>query len=741
VLVIVALLSWTAREIQNQKIPTGDSGAWITSDSDSLYHMRRLQRMLDEGGVWPAGRDAFLDYPNGSEIPWPPYYATVTRLLSGAPPAAEAERHGWIERRIASLPRWFGVLTSLVAALAAARLAGPGAGLTAGAVHALCIASIVYSRVGNGDHHAWISLLSGAMFWLTAEALRQGDSRRRAAALGVGAGALAGIALGSWVASILYVIPVQLALAWLLFRPRPPAALVPFGLAFHGAALALVLPAAATSPWSDSHPWIVVNLGWFHVVFLAVGALVFVPPLALSGARARSVYPWAVAGGLAALGLALLATGEGPGAGLREGFAWMRREDEFMGAVWESRGLFGRGSPFDPGQVLGWGILALPFAWLGAARLAFARGRGELLPWVIAVPLLAAQAARQTRFADALALPMAVLLGWGAATVWGAFVASSRLRRLRRAPPAVLGAAILLGVGLAHAGSVRRTVVGMSRDPAVPGQPEQPAALAVREMAAWIGAATVPADWSVLAPWTWGHAIEWGAGRPTVATNFGPFVGEEGFRTPTRFLLAEDPGVAERILEERRVRFVMLTTWMPNQLRHLIRAGAAGQESRWIEPGDDLRLKFAWYRTFGARLLHDGSALAEDGTREVPADFLRLVYATARTERRIRPEPMPIGLVWERVPGAILEAPGAPGDVLEVHLPVRYPRAGYELEWFGEGAVGEDGLARVRIPYATESPNGEGIATRPARWRIADRSGEVDIPERAVRERGTLRLQ
>lgn len=798
-LAVVVALSWAAREFQHQKIQVPERATWVTSDFDSLYHMRRLERMLDESdppdgppaeGItrvavpgrsprpnwWPAETDLLLNYPEGSPIPWPPYYAMAVKLLVGSPPDDPQERHEWIERRVASLPRWFGVLTSLTVALAAWRLAsgsglvgGPAlaAGLLAGALHAWSLASVVYSRVGNGDHHAWISWLVALMFWGTAEAFRSvpsadkkakadpevkapsgakatpgATSSARAVALGVGVGVATGLALGSWVATLLYVIPLQLALGWLLLRAGKVdvPAIVPFGLAFHLAAALTLLPAAMTSPWNEAQPWVVVNLSWFHVAFLAVGGLVFVGAAALRRGALFAHYPWIVLAGLGAIAFALFGAGLGPGDAIREGFTWLRREDEFMGAVFESRGLFGADAAFDPLEVLGFALLALPLAWFFAAKRAFPRDAFELLPWVTAAPLLFLQAARQVRFSDTFVVPLAVLVGWGLAAAWRSPALGGAAKALRKLNPALLGVGVLALAGAANPESVARTLAGLRSPDAPTGQPERIGTLAVREMTHWLRQATTIGRYSVLAPWTWGHAIEWDAGRASVATNFGTFVGEDSFRDPARFFLTEDEAIAERILEERRSRFVMLTSYLPNQTAQLVRAADPSLAARVLAPGSDSQLALGWYRTMGARLLHDGRARDDAGRFGPSLDFLRLVYVTALREQRVRPEVTPVGHVWESVPGAILEATGAPGDTLHVSVRVQYPRAQYQLDWDGFAIADAEGVASLRVPYATKSPNGEGRAVGPARWRLGDRAGEVGISEVAVTSRGLIGL-
>jgi asparagine N-glycosylation enzyme membrane subunit Stt3 len=737
VLLVVAGASWFLRDLHHQRVPAPDGVTWVTTDPDTHYQCRRVERAIREGRI--AALDDRMNFPDGAPIPWPPYYtAILSAALGPFVPEDVAARSRWIEMRVASFPILCGIATSVLAALAGAMLAGPAAAMIAGATHAACQASIAYSRSGNGDHHAWVSLLAGAMLVLTSRALRPGGLARpaRAAAEGVAVGAIAGLALGSWVASLLYVIPLQLVLGWLLVvhgrEPRP--GLAAFGIAIHAAALVVLLPAIWTSPWRKLDPWIVVNLSWFHAAWLALGGLVFVPPLVLPP-RVLRIYPAVVVVALAALAAVLVATGRGPGAGVREGFAWMGRDSAFMGAVWESRGLFGKNAVYPPLHVFGWGLLVLPFAWAGVAWLAFRRGRLELLPWAIAVPLLAAQAARQFRFGDALSLPLAVVVAWG--VVEG-------LRSLRSKPRvpigATLAAAFVLPL-LAQWNCMTRTWGNLTKEGGPTGQPEQPGALAMRGMCDWLRTRTPsPPDYSVLASWVWGHTIEWAAERPTIATNFGTFVGPAGFKTPARFFLSESPTDGEALLEARDAKYVVLTTDLAGSVPSLAWSLGPGIEARYCEVvGDDVRLKPDWFATLGARLLSDGYMFSFEGTPSRPLDFVRLLHATPLTDPRVpmQPKPSPVGWIWERVPGARIEARGEPGQELAVEIRVRYPH--HELVWADHVAVAADGVARMRVPYATIDPNGDGRAES-ASWTIGDRRGPLPIATAAVFGVGAVRV-
>lgn len=756
VLLVVAGLSWTIRELNHQKIPIPARHTWVTSDQDTLYHLRRVDRVFRGEGL--AGRDPYLSYPDGSAIPWPPYYTAIAWAWAapGAPEDAGTRRE-WIERRVGSLPRLFGVATSVLTALCAVALAGPVAGLAAGTSHALSAASVVTSRVGNGDHHAFLAMLLATLLLLATRAFRADALAdvRGSAWRGAAAGSIAGLAMGTWVASLVHVAIFQAALGWLVVRHarRRIEGLAAFGLSFHIAALLLLSPALFASPWRVEQPWSVVNLSWFHGLWLAFGGLVFVPLLRSRSRRFLRMYPALVAAAIAALVVVSFVVGAGPGPGIREGLAWLRRDDAFMSVVAESRGLTRFGSV----AVLGGGIFLIPAAWLACAWLAFARDRFALLPWAVALPPLAAQAVRQVRFADVLAIPLAVVCAWAIVAAWRAPALAGVRGRL--APPGrqksgvtvrssvrgagtAAGAACLFVLTLfAHAGMVRHTWGLRGRDVGAPGVPVPATDLAVKELAGWIREHTpTPPDYAVLAPWTWGHELEWNADRPTVATNFGTFVGEDAFRAPARFFMAEDPRAGEAILERRRARYVVVTSDLPFQVGPLIHAADLSKLRRYMDPTarEGLGLFPAWFGTVGARLLFSGQPTRPDGVGGESLDFVRLVHAVGHDSRyQAR---TPLAMVWERVPGAIVTAEASPGDTLTIGLVVRYPRADHELEWRRRGIAGADGVARVRVPYATDEPNGDGLADGPARWRLGGREGQVVIPESALREGSVLSL-
>ncbi len=732
----VLTLSVAIRYRLHDRTPAQEGESWTVSDPDSLYHARRVERALDAGGL-PAPSDPALNHPEGARIPWPPYYDLLAAWaiepgLSDSP----STRRGQIERGVAWLPFVFGALTSLLAFLAARSLAGPAAGVGAGVLHALCLGSVAYSRIGNGDHHAFYSCVAGVVLAGLAAALRGERLReRRWQGAGAALGALVGFTIGAWVGALILAVVVDAVFALLLVAHarRPRAGLAEFGLAYHVAALLVLVPGVLQSPWKDEFPWMVVNLSWLHLAYFAAGACVFVPLLfAREGGTLRRRHPWLV--GLALAGLAGLsfALDAGPAAGVREGFAWVSRADRFMSGIAESRPLLGAGA--QAGELftfLGYGVLLLPFAWVGLVVVGWRRRSAELLPWIVCLPPFALQAAGQVRFADALALPAAVALAWAAVTA---------VRALRPSASALWLVPLLAALAVAANPGTLEQLSAPTDGP----RPDWRRERARRALCTWIRERTPDTGEAVLANWNLGHEIEWAAERPTIATNFGSYVGEEGFLTPARVFLATDLAESEALLEARGARHLLLSCNLPGALDGWLRAGPGDWRARFTATGRDgaVQLRPEWYRTLAARLLNGGfPRVAAGAEREDSVEFLRLLHASPTVIRRSAISdwagPTPYGWVWERVAGARVTLTAEPGARCAVELRVAYANADggvlQELTYLRTGVADEAGSCELRVPYATGTPNGDGRVLA-ASWRAGEASGPLIVAELDVAE-------
>jgi dolichyl-diphosphooligosaccharide--protein glycosyltransferase len=729
----LALVTRELLDVRITRLSGGDpSAGWYSNDPDGLYHARRVERAWEES-AWPASRDPWLNFPHGSAVPWPPYYDAL--LASALAPAIGAgpQRRQAIERAVCSAPWLLSALTAALLAYLGAFVAGPSGGLAAGVTYASLGASIYYSAPGVGDHHAWVALLETCLFALATWAFARARTLRRAALLGALAGGVTGLLLGSWVGALVYLGLVQVAVGLLLFVRRERRDLCAFAVAMHAVALVVLLPAVLHSPWKDEQPWMVVNLSWFHVAYLAVGGLAFLPPLPLrANARAAVLWPWILVALAAGAALAVAASPDPLSRSLREGLAWASRHNDFMAYIQESQPLFAAGWRWVL-RDLGFAALLAPLLWLLVAWRALRQRDEVALLWTVLALGTGIQVLAQRRFGDAFGPALAMLLALGAARL------PRRLPVLAHCALLGLAAALLQAPTLADALQRLRL-----REPYVRG-PQSEAWRGQRELAEWIGAQTLERTWSVLAPWDRGHFIEWAARAPSVGTNFGSYVGRDSYLDPGRFLLEEAPEEAELLLIERRARYVMLPLDWIDSLEVLIRVLRPGLRSLYLSGAQPAQVTPRFARSMGARLMYHGLVDASRGAPpEAQLDFLRLVHVSPRAwplPLSIALEPgqeqgrvqLPCGWIWERVAGARVSARADPGTRLELELEVEYPRLARALVWRGAALAGADGLARLRVPYSSER-NGDGRAKGRARFRLGGHTGEIEIPEAAVLE-------
>jgi len=517
--------------------------------------------------------------------------------------------------------------------------------------------------------------------------------------MGLAAGMIAGVLLGTWTASLVMIGFIQLWFFVQVVRdPQKFPGLPLFAATFHLSALAALLPAVLMSPWRVSDPWMLVNLSWFHPLWLLIGLGYFAPLHFLRSASREKIWArWFPVAGLA-LGAVSFFIDLGPASGLREAFEWSAKSNVFMADIAESQSLWGEGSAAFGGWPLwlGWGFLLLP--WL-IWRAKNQTSMPILLLWGIVLVGHCGQAISQLRFSDLAALPIAMFFGLGISWML------SRHRALSAAMLAVGVSAILQG------GTLGRSVDRIDHMEEDLRSHEAVRQNGYRAALDWLQ--KHGAGGTTLAHWDQGHALEHVAQVPTIATNFGIYLGAEGFKNTATFFTTAQWDQAKEILQKHKVRWVFAHTMIPAAWSQL--GQASGVSSRFLDS--------------------IGSSLFQVGRLD-PSGFLRLSYLSPFPDPG--PDPrllgpagvVPAAWIWEVVPGATLVVAGDDGEEVTFQCRVDVGSEGWAFLFEKKARVEEDGYARLLVPYDTESK--AGVQASGAKILYGDRVRSVSIPKAAV---------
>lgn len=659
---------------------SGEDGAPILRADDSQYHARRARYSLEN---FPAVlvRDSYLEYPTGADVVWPPLWdwslAAVASALGGG-----AER---LSRVLAWAPVVVGTLTLVPVALAVRALASPAVALGAAALLAVLPAALMYTSFGNADHHAAVAFEGALLLAGFCLALRRGTRMRlQVFAHVLLAGGRAALVL-TWQGSLLYLAvgePLFLAIAGLAGRQR---ALAAYGWGAFGSA-ALVAPWVAQAAGPDAR-WLGSQLSWLHVLALgAVGASALV---LAAWERARPVGWLLRAGrlllvGAGALAAILLAVGGLQPLGVAAGY--LGREQPWVARNFESVPIYAGGST-DVARRLFAGIAfvlpALPLAALWRARLPELREPALFLcGWSAAFVGLSVSSARFAGdFAPAAAACSALLLA-----------DAPRLAAARGVLPSRLAPAAALALGVALVGpALARIAVGMPhavetlRHGATRSRLGEAAfhhdllsfARAVRE-------ATPPTagyldggrpEYGILCLPAMGLALLNTAERPVTATGFGPYLGGWSFDASLRFYGLRSEPEATALARRLGARYVATSLEgrpPPDSLLHRLQVGDGRAEGT--------RPALAHFRL----------------VTEAPVRGVPLGFASGTARRSEAPYKL-----FEVVPGAVLEHRGRPRGRLRAEVEIRTP--GRRFVYVADARADASGVARVRVPYATDA--------------------------------------
>ncbi|HEX9241766.1 MAG TPA: hypothetical protein VF875_04935 [Anaeromyxobacter sp.] len=679
----------------------------LVGDWDPHYHVLRAQRWLhgEPGAPW---RDPELNWPHGAAIPWPPLFDFTIAAIGRAAHGADVSREE-IAGAAAPLPVVLGLALVLLVAALGSRLLGPGRGWVAAFLVAVVPLGMLESRLGRLDQHC------AEVVWFTAIQLASalalaGTGRRIAASAALAV--LVPLAFWTWMGSALHLMPPLAAAAavWVLLPDpdgRHRAGIRALALGFLGAAALLGVTVATLGAPGALASGETIGVRGLHVALVAASGA-FLALLDLAAALRRDAAPTPAqraAEVLAAASAPLLLLLVFPSlrAGIAHGLTaagaanpWYENIQEFQPFLnlWRAP----LASELER-ALMATGLVPLAAA---AAVAPLAREwrekperRPALLLLAVLIALLVPLWLARRRFGVYAILPAAIAAEAGirgladrAARGWSALAAPARRPVLVGALAALAAAPVLpeYAAPEAIAGSAQLAALQwLAHEPFVPG----------RE--------------GVLAPWSFGHAVQFYGGRPSVTSPFGTDCGPGGMQDAAGFWFARNDAEAEAALSRRSCGYVLLTSVLQEALTL----------HGFAPPGTPLPFTFRSSLWEGRSWVHGAGSVGEIA----PA---RLFYAdgAARGDRALAAfrlvyevSPQPFEDAWkifQLVPGARVEVTGAAGKRVDVWTELE-ANSGRRTVWSDVAPV-EGGRAVLRLPFAT-GRNGEVLAHE---WTVSD---------------------
>ncbi len=731
-----ALRAWPAREVFTAH------GVQLTGDDDAAYHVLQAERIL-RGAPGAPWFDPGLNYPAGARVPWPPLFdmiiAGTARMTTMSP---EVPRNT-VAAVASVIPIVIALATIPIVFLLAETLVGAG-GLEAALVIALLPVHATFSMLGRADQHVLELLVSSLAFLAVSRGLLSPSAPafRPRVLLGIALAA----AFWTWPGAALYPL-LLVGFASVLFVAAPaddPAARRLAGDLGVGGAIATVGLAVTLSLARGPAALGDVALSsvtGFHVGLLALvtgfgGALLLSSRATILNRTRLRRAACVLSAGVAPLALAMQSAGfrEAVVRGLTaltRANAWYATIMEFDPLVFYGHTALRKQLPILLG-LYGLALLVMPLAGFSLVQ----RLRRRERPAAALVFLLAWGAAFlglsliRHRFTLYLIVPLAIWIGAGVRDV---ATRAGRPGSLPRLATALGLMAVIIGPALA---SVPTTLAGenpihahirslLERVPALPAPPDRPA---------------------VYTEWSYGHLVQYAAGRPTLVSPFGTEGGDDAMEDSATFFLSVDATAAYDVLDRRRVGILVLGDPGPEvcfAAELLPPVSPVCTLERTVTRGVLAQFAPRVHQTVPARLWEaDGS-----GTSSEPAlDRFRLLDETQPVRLLdddtgpALPAARPLFKTFGIVRGAVIRTHGGrPSTPLFAVVKLR-TASGREFDWTTHAIVSPAGTAELRVPYAT-GMNGRVWASELVIGTYESEIGHVVIREQDVLEGESLAIQ
>ncbi len=700
----------------------GRTGEYLFYGPDSYDHLRRITLGLSSFPAVPAF-DSYAGYPIGTGQIWSPlfdYLLTLAAFCCGATAAQPLPAYTlgfWLPPVLASA-------TIMLVFMVAHRLAGKAAGMIAAAVLTLLPGHILYSLVSELDHHVAEPLVCLVIIIVLLRADEQVHRGRSGWLIALPVAGAFLLAIMIWRGSVIFW---GVALLALLGQSLGAAAAGRLSrchtlLARDCCWLAamMLVPICLLNVWGSAGGMNFGIVSWFHVGLLGLAGLFFwglVHGLG-GGRRLLLLLLAALAAGGAVL---LLPAGRQLGREFLAGLAVIGGADPWLDSISELRPMLypeGVLNLWHATETLSFLYWLLPVALFIALRRWLKGGSADfpLLLFVVWGALFWFLPLLRERYVHLTAVVLAVGAGVMVAEItdW----LSARSKQV----PLIVVPLLLITFCLAPAVQFLWRVPTLGLTPAE--------RLDLPDALAWLRQNTPPTshythplqvpEYGVLAEWGLGAYISCQAERPTVATNFGWET--HGLFESAAFLVQSDPLLATLLLNENRVRYLLLSD-VTGQLPKFRAIAEYGMDKKGIKPlAPFVPLATMYYRLY----IQDGSAYAVQGVEHAALGRYQLIYESVGQAPEQVKGTISHYKIFEYVPGAELAGKANPESFVTVELPLR-TRNGRRFQYRDRVAVKTDGTFSVRVPYATSGGASDVSAEGDYRLKVNGRTRSIQV--------------
>jgi len=239
-------------------------------------------------------------------------------------------------------------------------------------------------------------------------------------------------------------------------------------------------------------------------------------------------------------------------------------------------------------------------------------------------------------------------------------------------------------------------------------------------------------EYGILAPWITGHWINYYARRPALANGF--HTNSDNNKKTMEFFLTEDIREGKAILNQKNIRYVILTDMTPNLQDY---ARILGQNSRSIvfktvvnNPQGGTGISFeptqGYYRLISTRLyLNDGAGLVF-----ASRGCLRLVYEYPGFWD-VDNEKISMIKIYEYLPGARLLITGTPYSTVQIGLPIQ-TNARRKFNYQVSVTLPASGSTIIYLPYSQTGNDYETKATGSYEIKSGTQKLTLSIDEKSV---------